>query len=328
MNDGNLQGWGSGYAGIIRPCLWQLYETSLSLIPFISDAKYFSCLASGAGGGGGSGRLGTATNAGGGGGGASGGLIVVQKIPVSVLKAYGFNSINVTIGAGGNGGATSTTDGVNGNTGTQGGTTELAFTNNARFVDSTSAYSQVRSSALGGPGGSGGGTAASGGGTASTGFPYGYFPGMNGGGGSTTNGNLAINQSNFPSNFCIGAGNGGSGKNNSGGYPLGLNGFSASTASGYTYTNRGINGFDSTFTGTTQFNELLKLPYFPDLFELKSYLHAGGGGGGGGDSTVAGGSGGAGWRGAGGGGGGGGAVTSGGAGGKGGDGFVLICWEY
>jgi len=324
MNEGNLSGWSAGEKGTLRPCIWQMYETTTSAVPFVPGAKYFSCLAAGAGGGGSSGRLGSSTASGGGGGGASGGLIVVHRMPMSVLKAYGFNLITFTIGAGGTGGAAQTVDNTNGIAGTNGGTTEISFTGMSRLYSSTQAYGNIRASALGGPGAS----ATGGGGTASTGFPYGYFPGMNGGNGSTTSGNLAVMSNNFPNNFCIGAGNGGSGKNNLSGYPIAINGFSCATSAPYTFNGYGEKGLDSSFVGSVQMNALLSLPKFPDFFELKSYLHAGGGGGGGGDATTAGGAGGTGWRGSGGGGGGASAGISSGAGGNGGNGFILVCWEY
>ena len=330
MNDGLYNGVGSGTLGIVRPCVWQVYETTTSTIPFVPNAKYVSYLIIGGGGGGGGGRFGLATAASGGGGGASAGIYIQRRQPVAILRNLGMHLITVTIGAGGSSGAGSTADGTNGTAGTSGGSSEVRFLNTPRYGSTSNGYAALAHTSAGGGGGSGGTTTTGGGGTANTTIPYGGFGGQNGAAGDTTTGSYARTQSFFPSNRSVGGGNGGGGKGQSQSYPIHLGPTLSSPSTAADWTTFGNAGLDAIMYGSKGWEVLLALQAFPEMLEIQNYLHGGGGGGQGGNTTTnaAGGNGGAGWRGSGGGGGGGASGVAGGSGGAGGNGIVVFCWEF
>ncbi len=330
MNNGLFSGVGSGTSGVLLPCVWQVYETTTTAIPFCPNAKYLSFMIIGGGGGGGGGRFGLATAASGGGGGAGAGLYVAYRLPVENYRRLGTNSLNVTVGAGGSGGAGATADGNNGTAGTSGGSSEIRFANFPRYGTNSSIATLLTHTSVGAAGGAGGTTTTASGGAFNTTIPYSGFPGMSGGQGNTTSGEMARVQALFPANRSVGGGNGGGGKGSANSYPVHLGpsfGTPSSAPSWTTFSNPGI---DAIVFGSTGFELLLSLNEFPDFFALQGYLHGGGGGGQGGDTTTntAGGNGGAGWRGSGGGGGGGASGTNGGNGGNGGNGVVILCWEF
>lgn len=330
MNNGLFRGFGAHAKGLIQPCVWQVYEVTTSTIPFVSNAKYLSAIIFGGGGGGGGGRFGLATAAGGGAGGASAGLIYIQRQPVEILRSFGVHSLTITIGAGGTGGAGATADGNNGGNGTNGGTSDLRYLNFPYPVNTTQGTTSAIHSSIGGGGGAGGQTVNASGGSPNTTFPYGGFRGASGGVGTTTAGNYALDQNQFPNNMSVGGGSGGSGKGQSTSYGGGYGSGIGNAQSAWTWAGFGNNGADATLYGAKFHELLLQLPRFPQLLELRNYLHGGGGAGQGGNTTTnaAGGNGGAGWRGSGGGGGGGASGVNGGNGGAGGNGVAFLCWEF
>ena len=330
MNNGLFRGFGGQARGILQPCVWQVYEVTTSTIPFVPNAKYLSALMWGGGGGGGGGRFGLSTNAGGGAGGASAGTYIMQRAPVEILRHFGVHSITVTVGAGGTGGAGGATDGSNGSNGTQGGSSELRFLNFPLQVNQTSTMNNTAHTSIGGGGGGGGGTGNSTAGSANTTLPWGGFRGMGGVGGNITAGNYSYDQTQFPNNMAPAGGNGASGKGQTDSYSIHLGTLLGSAGSSSTWSTFGNAGLDAVRVGAKLHEVLLSLPKFPDLIELRNYMHGGGGAGQGGNTTTnaAGGNGGKGWRGSGGGGGGGASGVAGGTGGDGGAGVVILCWEY
>jgi len=331
MNDGLFNGFGSGTPTVRTPCVWQVFETTTSRVPFPSNAKYLSYFGAGGGGGGGSGRYDSVGAASGGGGGGSSNLFWERRLPVQMLRMFGYNRFEIVIGAGGTAGAASTVNGVNGTAGGAAGQTTLRFYDDIVLVGSTNFNSYHYIAAPGGSGGSGGTTTTAAGGNAGGLFAN-AFQSNNGGTGRTSPGDEGR-----PSNAYYGlngrafvGGNGGSGKNTLQGFPVSFGRHSNAGAGGSWSPGYGANGFPATYWGQSLFNMLTSLPYFPDFAEFSNYLWGSGGGGAGGETAVSGaaGSGGDGWRGTGGGGGGGNATSPSGAGGAGGNGFVVMCWEF
>lgn len=332
MNNGLFSGFGSGTRGVLRPCVWQVYEVTTASIPFVANAQFLSFIVIGGGAGGGGGRFGLSTAASGGGGGAGCGAAVQKRIPVSILRAFNVNVLSITIGAGGTGGAGGATDGTNGSNGTNGGTSTISF-DRIQMGSTGSPESmpyQLKHDATGASAGGGGTTATGSGGSTSTQFPYMGFGGMTGGSGNTTAGNGAITQTIFPSNRGAGGGAGGSGKGTGQGVRLEFPISFGQMGNTPNPTSRGLAGLDAEQFARQQQNALLSLARFPDMLELIHYMPVGGGGGQGGDTTAntAGGNGGLGWHGSGGGGGGGASGGSGGTGGNGGSGVAILCWEF
>jgi len=330
MNNGLFRGFGGHARGILQPCVWQVYEVTTATVPFVPNAKYLSAIIWGGGGGGGGGRFGLTTAAGGGSGGASAGTYYMQRTPVEILRHFGVHLITITIGAGGTGGAGATADANPGGNGTQGGTSDIRFLNFPLQFNQTQTATNTSHSSIGGGGGGGGQTGNATVGAANTTFPYGGFRGLSGVAGTTTIGNYSYDQSQFPSDMSIAGGNGGSGKGQNNSYAIHFGLLLGNPGSNCIWTDFGNHGLDATKVGTKLHEVLLSLPKFPDLMELRNYMHGGGGAGQGGNTTTntAGGNGGKGWRGSGGGGGGGASGVAGGNGGAGGNGVVFLCWEY
>jgi len=277
MNNGLFRGFGGHAKGILQPCVWQVYEVTTSTIPFVPNAKYMSAIIWGGGGGGGGGRFGLATAAGGGSGGASAGTYYMQRAPVEILRHFGVHSITITIGAGGTGGAGATADGSNGSNGTQGGTSDIRFLNFPLQVDQTQTMLNTAHTSIGGGGGGGGQTGNATAGSANTTFPYGGFRGMNGGVGNASVGNYGYDQSQFPNNMAVGSGCGGSAKGQNGAYAIHFGTMLGNAGGTAAWTGFGNHGLDATKVGTKLHEVLLSLPKFPDLMELRNYLHGGGG---------------------------------------------------
>jgi hypothetical protein len=129
-------------------------------------ARVIEIFAIGAGGGGGSGRKGAANSARyGGGGGGSGGVMLITR-QVSDLST---RTLTITVGQGGAGGASVTTDDTNGNSG--------SVANDTSIVIGSQTYYASR----GGPGGGGTSTASSGGSAGNA-----QYTGVAGGSGSVS----------------------------------------------------------------------------------------------------------------------------------------------
>lgn len=260
-------------------------------------AKYLEFECAGAGGGGGSGRRGTNLSAKGGGSGGGGGGFCKFRVPVSDLT----DTIYVTVGAAGTGGAAVTVDDTNGNNGVAGGASYIS-------VAAAPTIGQLVALANGGGAGLGGvGGAVSAGG----GQGLGSMVGGNGGA-SVVTGTYVGGSSTIAGPGGAGQGGGAGGSIASGGGVIGAGGpgypplgrWNSFTALG------GTSGGGAGGAGTSP---------------LTSTAAGSGGGGGGAHNAGAGGAGGAGARCS--GGGGGGAALNGnnsGAGGAGGLGYVKI----
>lgn len=332
MNNGLYSGFGTGTRGVLRPCVWNVYEVTTASVPFVANAQFLSFIVIGGGAGGGGGRFGLSTAAAGGGGGAGCGAAVQRRIPISIMRAFNINRISITIGAGGTGGAGGATDGTNGSNGTNGGTSTIAF-GSIQMGSTASPESmpyELKHDSLAANAGSGGTTTSGNGGSTSTQYPYGGFGGTTGGSGGTTAGGGGYTQTIFPSNRGAGPGAGGSGKGWGQGVRLGFPLSFGQMGNTPNPTSRGFAGLDAEPFARVQQNALLGLVKFPDFMELNHYMPVGAGGGQGGDTTAntAGGNGGKGWHGSGGGGGGGASGVAGGTGGDGGAGVVILCWEF
>lgn len=331
MNDGLFNGFGSGTPTVRTPCVWQVFETTTSRVPFPSNAKYLSYFGAGGGGGGGSGRYDSVNAASGGGGGGSSNLFWERRLPVQMLRMFGVNRFEIVIGAGGTAGAASTTNGVNGNAGGAGGQTTIRFYDDVVRAGTSNLDNYHLIAAPGGSGGSGGTTTTAGGGAAGSLFANAIASG-GGSTGRTSASDEARPQSGQygPVGRAFVGGNGGTGKNNVQAFIVSLGRHANAGTSSVPSAGYGTNGFPATYWGQSLFNMLIALPYFPDFAEFSNYLWGSGGGGTGGQTSVSGaaGSGGDGWRGTGGGGGGGNATSPSGAGGAGGNGFVVMCWEF
>lgn len=231
-----------------------------------------------------------------GGGGGSGGTVSYSEIPLATLP----NQVTVSVGTGGTGGSSVTTDYTNGNAGTPGGNSSFG--------------SYVY--AMGGVPGYGGNTTAGVCGTgaisADINVVYGFIRGTLAGGGSGGNGR---NASNGDASWALTAGNDANGYLTSGG-----GGGAGINTSGTTYTGGASTkppGYGTIISDTTATaNGVNLFASGPGIYGST------GGGGGSSNGTVNGGNGG---RGS---GGGGGAATANGtnsgAGGNGGDGYVLV----
>jgi hypothetical protein len=271
-----------------------------------AGAKWVRVILYGAGSGGGSGaRRATTSIAGGGGGGAGGSFLMFEQD-----AGFFTNTVTVTVGAGGPGGASVLTDNTNGNNGTRNFSVITKFGN----------YYQATAGANGA-----GGTSTAGGGAGgalnSLLYMVSYAGGGGGAGGAVSNGSFSSN-STTAQNFIPLGGGGGSGRiaNTLTSKPGGNAGFTtiagpftagviASTAGG---SGGNITGSPNGTNGTSMSNQYL-----------------GGGTGGGGGAYIAGAAGGNGGNGGwpGGSGGGGGASDNGFPSGKGGDGangFVCV----
>jgi len=238
----------------------------------------------GGGGGGGAGRRGAAGTARSGGGGGGGGCITQATLDATLLTA----TVNVTIAAGGPGGAAQTTNDTDGVAGTAAAGTQFGT------------YLIARGGGLGGAGGT---AAASGGGAQA---------------GSATGGSSSVTATaNGGQHGSNGAGGGGGG---AGGLSTGNAPFNGGPGGNFAYP-----GFGNPLGGTAPGGAGAAGTACPQSTGMGGQ---GGGGGGAGDAaaTIAGGNGGNGGT-YGGGGGGGGASTNGqnsGAGGNGGGGFARI----
>ena len=192
--------------------------------PSYAKLFYIICVAGGSGGG--SGRRGAVgTQCGGGGGGAGGSIFF------GLLPAYMFpTTFNVTVGAGGLGGAGVTTDSTNGNAGTLGGNS---------LVDTIGAKNNT------GTGGGGTTTGGSGGGSST----WGIISGMAGGAG----GSGAAGSSSSGSGGCGGGGGGGGISTTEGVFGGGLGitwrAFHGSNVPGASAGQNGGDGYSKFFAG-------------------------------------------------------------------------------
>jgi hypothetical protein len=328
MNEGLLEGVGSGVAGV-RGRFAYTYVTTSQRVNGPPWARYVSIFGAGGGGGGGGGRYDTAGTASGGAGGGGSGSKYMYRIPMILDSSINTRTWNCTIGAGGSGGAGATTSGNNGGNGTAGGATQVTW----RSANSTTTYTDVGISGSGGGGGSGGQTSLAAGGTGGA-CVFGQ-QGMTGGAGSVADPTQPLLPTGAGAfGYIIQGGNGACGANNQVKNVL-LRPLQFGTSTTLSYGNSGFaspgnNSIDLArkwfFVGV---ESLVRAPY---SFELWFVSIPGGDGGTGtqnGTADVAG-AGGAGFNGTGGGGGGGtggSTGTAGGAGGAGGNGFALFFWE-
>jgi hypothetical protein len=333
MNEGLLEGVGSGVAGV-RGRFAYTYVVSSQTVNAPPWAKYVSLLAVGGGGGGGSGRYATATNAGAGAGGGGGASRYLYRIPMHLDPHVRTRAWLCTIGAGGSGGGSISVDGTNGNAGTAGGETQFYFSVGL-FFNSDTYYTRIGGRITGGNGGNGGSTnAVTGGSGGSANFGQ---QGMTGGTGNSTAGAASLpTYPTFvgPTLYITQGGTGGcakNGQNQATQLPPVL--FGSTVTQNYNAANYSLNGMDAESISRKWFffgiDSLVRAPFPFDLWWMST---PGGQGATGADSTTAnpGGNGGAGYNGSGGGGGGGTggtAGTSSGAGGAGGNGYVIFFWE-
>lgn len=280
------------------------YTTSgSSTVTIPSGCTSFRITCIGGGGGGGSGRCGAYLAGRGGGGGGGGGSLSLMDWRVSDVGTAGSTVLSITVGAGGSGGAGSTTINT-GTAGSLGGTTSV----------SRNSDSLVLCAAGGGQAGGAGGSGTAGGGGSFSADPSTFLGGQGGAGNLNSNASSGTQTNMGPS----GGGGGGGVAATASGQKAGANGFRTSRMLSTTLVATGGAAVD---TGTAG-NGNNAVEYLPRAV-------GGGGSGGGGANQGKGGNGGDGFRGGGGGGGGAGLDGTGngsGSGGTGGTGYVRIEW--
>ncbi len=326
MNEGTLNGFGVGRPNRGGRFAMTVVETTqtVSAPPWCRYVSFWAC---GAGGGGGGGRLGLTTNAAGGGGGGGGAAHYKRRIPMWVYAAYSAAQFQVTIGAGGTGGAGATVDATNGSNGTAGGSTTVRIA----YISSGDGASFIQNVPGGGSAGGGGTTGPGGNATGGTGLDC--VQGGSGGNSNVGTGNFPVAQSAAHSLYAPGGGHCGQAKNSASGpsrsAPMRVGSFGASGGGTLTLSTSGETSERMNRAIVTR--ALAEISEAPAIDELWWATITGGYGGTGGDTTTGsnGGNGGNGWRGSGGGGGGGAGVATfvGGTGAAGGNGCAIFFWE-
>jgi len=327
--------------GIFDSDVWtsakvQIIRTS-QRVWWMPGATHCSFLIIGGGGGGGGGRYSTTGNAGGGSGGSGAQLNYCRRFPRFLFQASQMINeyFNVTIGAGGLGGASSDIDNGASTNGGSGGQSKVEVYFNAREGASQGQNVGELSAWGGGLGTGGSGTVNVNANATSSGF--GALNGETGGSGSLTGGgNVATNHSgnSFGTNPFLGSmipgGNGGNSKAtlsqpiNRAPAKFYQNGASTPTMTAGT---AGRDGFEkgANIWNYVEQGHFKEAPYLEDLWWFTGTSAAGGGVGG--STTNRGGRGGTGYFGSGGGGGAGSGNTGSGQGGDGGTGVAVFWWE-
>ena len=323
MNEGLYHGIGTGIAGSLGRFAYQVVESSQFVAP-LAWARYVSILAIAGGGGGGAGRLDTTGTAGGGAGGGGAGSKYIFRFPLFMFRTTATNKFNVTIAAGGTGGAAQTTNTFNGAAGTAGGQTRVTMNS------PTLAGSRIECGAIcfGGNAGNGGTQSFISGGTGGTAYA-GNLGGTGGGGSNGSTAQYPIGRPTWSAGPYVEGGYGGTAKSATAAecdmvtVPtlLGANYAQATTI--VTPSRDGRNAEETHSTVTRQFLQSLVRAPRPDELWFTSFFGGENGLGWTGNGFNAG----RGWRGSGGGGGGGSGGTASGAGGAGGNGVVYFFWE-
>jgi hypothetical protein len=302
---------------------------------WMPGATHCSYLVIGGGGGGGSGRYSSTANGGGGSGGSGAQLNYCRRFPRFLLSsAQIWEYFDVTIGAGGTGGAAVDVDNAVTNAGTTGGNSSVVLNLNIREGASqgvnTGAFTAVG-------GGLGAGGSSSNVNATATANGYGALNGATGGQGSASGfGSQTTNHSgnSFGTNpfhgSMVGAGAGGNGKaNTSQSWNVAWTKFYQSGSSTPTLAN-GTGGRDAYERAANIWNyveagHFKEAPFLEDIWWFTGL--PGGTAGTGGGTTVRGGRGGDGYLGTGGAGGSGSGAVGSGKGGDGGSGIVVFWWE-
>jgi hypothetical protein len=323
MNEGLYHGVGTGVPGSFGRFTYQVVEISQTISP-PAWAKYVSILGIAGGGGGGGGRLDNAGTAGGGAGGGGGGAKYTYRFPLFMFRTTVLDRFNITIGAGGTGGAGATTNGFSGAQGTAGGQTRVIM-NSPTLVD---ARIQCGVICFGGNQGGGGTQSFVNGGTGGTAYA-GNTGGQGGGGSNGTTGQYPFGRPSWSNGPIAEGGYGGSAKASTAG-KVGLVTVPSLLAQNYAQAAVIVapteNGMDAELVHSNFTRQyLLSLTKAPQPHEVWFTSCFGGECGYGRDTSGL--NGGKGWRGSGGGGGGGAGATQGGNGGAGGNGVVYFFWE-